>query len=110
MLNSRQWTAVLTGAALGVICIIGAGLRFGFAGNLLLIFALWYNRLLMGFTIGLADDIQISPGKGNHYLRGIILGLMISAAYFFTSGMTDWVSFLAGGVYGLIIEVVVERI
>lgn len=110
MLNLRQRTAVLTGAALGVICIIGAGLRFGFEGNLALIFALWYNRVLMGFLIGVSGDIQINTGNGNQYLRGIILGIFVSAAYFFTSGMTDWISFLAGGVYGLIIEVVVERI
>jgi len=109
MLNLRQRTAVLTGAALGVICIIGAGLRFGFTGNLAMIFALWYNRVVMGFLIGVSGDIQISTGKANHYLRGIILGLLVSAAYFFTSGMTDWVSFLAGGIYGLIIEIVVER-
>jgi hypothetical protein len=109
MLKSRLRTATLTGAALGVICIIGAGLRFGYEGNLTLIFALWYNRVLMGFLVGLSGDLQISTGKENQYLRGFILGLLVSAAYFFTSGMTDWVSFLAGGVYGLIIEVVIER-
>lgn len=110
MLNSRQRTAVLTGAALGVICIIGAGLRFGYEGNLALIFALWYNRVLMGFLIGLSGEFKITGGKSDQYLRGIILGMIVSAAYFFTSGMTDWISFLAGGVYGLIIEVVIERV
>lgn len=110
MLNSRTRTAVLTGAALGVICIIGAGMRFGFEGNLALIFGLWYNRVLMGILIGFSGGFQITSGKRDLYLRGIILGLIVSAAYFFTSGFSDWVSFLAGGVYGLIIEVVIERI
>jgi len=109
MLKKRLLLGVITGAILGVFCIIGGSVRLGWQGNQLLLFSLWYNRLLMGFFIGLAGDLVITDGKWNWALRGAALGLFISAAYFLTAGAVDWVSFLAGVIYGIIIEFVLDR-
>ncbi len=109
MFKKRLPLAMLSGAILGIFCIIGGSVRLGWQGNQLLLFGLWYNRLVMGVVIGLAGNLSLVKNKWNWLIRGIVLGLFVSAAYFFTSGGTDIVSFLAGVVYGIIIEFVLGR-
>lgn len=108
-MKRRLLIALGCGAVLGLFCILGASVRLGWNGNQLLIFSLWYNRLIMGLLIGLAGDLVIVQGKANWILRGAVLGLMVSAAYFLTAGAGDWVSFLAGVLYGMIIEFVLRQ-
>ena len=108
-MNKRLVLSVLSGSVLGIFCIIGASSRLGWQGNQLLIFALWYNRLVMGILIGLAGNFIIVQSDWNWVLRGAVLGLIVSGAYFLTSGASDWVSFVAGIVYGVIIEFVINR-
>lgn len=99
MINKKLKVSIITGALLGVICIIGGGIRMGYSGNELYLFALWYNRLIMGILIGLT---KMMPGaKG--LLKGGFLGLIVSLAFYLSTGMTDLVSFLAGIIYGVII-------
>lgn len=109
-MKKRLWIALGSGAGLGVICIIGASVRMGWSGNQLLILSLWYNRLVMGLMIGLAGGLTLVQGEFNWILRGAFLGLVVSAAYFLTAGGSDWVSFLAGVVYGVIIEYLLRRL
>jgi len=108
-MKKRLFIALGSGAVLGVFCILGASIRVGWSGNQLLIISLWYNRLVMGLLIGLAGDLKLLKGESNWILRGAFLGLMVSAAYFLTAGANDWVSFLAGVVYGMIIEYILRR-
>lgn len=105
----RIAVAILTGSILGVFCIIGASTRVGLPGNELFLFALWFNRFLMGIVIGISSDLKIIKTKGNVYLRGIILGLIISAAFFLSTGFRDIPSFFAGIIYGLIIDYVATK-
>ena len=108
-MNERGVVGVVSGGSLGIFCIIGASTRLGWNGNELLIFALWYNRLVLGVLIGLADNLVVIKRDWNWIVRGAGLGLLVSAAYFLTSGATDWISFLAGILYGIIIEYVLKR-
>ena len=108
-MNKRLLLGVISGAILGIFCIIGASTRLGWEGNQLLIFALWYNRLVLGLLIGLAGNLIIIKQDWNWILRGAGLGLIVSAAYFLTSGASDWVSFIAGVICGVIIEFVLKR-
>ena len=108
-INKRLALSIVSGAVLGIFCIIGGSVRLGWQGNQFLLFSLWYNRLVMGLLIGLAGNLIIVKRDWNWLLRGAILGLVVSAAYFFTSGAVDWVSFFAGVVYGIIIEYVLKR-
>lgn len=101
--------AILTGSILGILCIIGASQRIGFSGNELFIFALWYNRFLMGVVIGIASDFKIIKTKWNTLLRGGILGLIVTSAFFLSTGFRDIPSLFAGIVYGLIIDYVVTK-
>jgi len=101
--------AIITGSILGIFCIIGVSKRLGLPGNELFLFAIWYNRFLMGTVIGVASDLKIIKTKWNVLLRGGILGLMVTSAFFLSTGFRDVPSFFAGIVYGLIIDYVATK-
>ena len=103
-MNKRLGIGILMGAFLGIFCIFGVGLRIGFEGNLLFLFSMWYNRVVMGLVIGLAGGLQFIDSKYNVYVRGFVLGLLVTAAITFTSEFRDWPSFFAGLAYGVIID------
>ncbi len=105
----RILISTITGALLGVICIIGVGARVGFSGNYLFLFSMWYNRLLMGFVIGLSGKLRILKSNKNPYLRGILLGLLVTLAHSISTGFRDIPSFFAGIVYGIIIDYVATK-
>lgn len=109
MKTKRILISVIMGAVLGVLCIVGVGMRIGYSGNELFLFAMWYNRIVMGLMIGLAYDIKIIDSDKNFILRGLILGLIVSLAITFTSEFRDWPSLFAGIAYGLIIDFVATR-
>lgn len=100
-LTKRMKASSITGAALGIVCIIGALIRTGGGSGAGFLFALWYNRLLMGMVIGLMDDSTDMPRL---LIRGAMAGLLVSFAFYSAAGFGDAVSFLAGIVYGIIIE------
>ncbi|HCP15254.1 MAG TPA: hypothetical protein DIT32_05740 [Peptococcaceae bacterium] len=103
MFTKRMKASLLAGAVLGVFCIIGAAARSGYQSSAGFLFSLWYNRLLMGLVIGLALENQPLPKAMG---RGAFLGLIVSFAFYCSTGFTDVVSFLAGIAYGMIIEYV----
>ncbi|SDL33131.1 hypothetical protein [Halarsenatibacter silvermanii] len=104
-ISLRMKISVILGALLGLICILGAGFRFGFLGNSLHFLALWYNRFLMGVVIGMAT----SRKRRVALVRGALLGLIVSLAFYLTSGLEDHITFLVGGVYGIIIDYLSSR-
>lgn len=101
MLTKRIKICVVSGAVLGVFCIVGAYVRSGYQSEAYYLFALWYNRLLMGLLIGLAGG---NLGWPKVIGRGALFGLIVSFAFYSSIGFKDVVSFLAGIVYGIIIE------
>jgi hypothetical protein len=106
MFSRRLKVSLISGAILGIFCIIGALIRFDFQISTYLVFSLWYNRIIMGLVIGLALQPQkISKAIG----RGAFLGLLISFAYYSSTGFNDFVSFFAGIIYGMIIEYISYR-
>jgi len=94
-------TCIASGAVLGVFCIVGAFVRSGYQSEAYYLFALWYNRLLMGLLIGLAVG---NLGWPKVIGRGALFGLIVSFAFYSSTGFNDIVSFLAGILYGIIIE------
>lgn len=103
MFTKRMKVCIVTGAILGVICIIGASLRSGSQADAYFLFALWYNRLLLGLLIGMKGG---KPGWPKVIARGAFFGLIVSFAFYSSTGFNDVVSFLAGIVYGIIIETI----
>lgn len=103
----RVLVALAVGALLGVFCIVGVGLRVGFAGNAGFLFAIWYNRLLMGLLIGLAGQLTLLQArKANIVLRGLLLGTLVTLASSLSTDFRDLPSFFAGIAYGPIIDAV----
>ena len=100
-MNKRLIIGLSTGAILGVFCIIGANLRYGGELSNLYLFSFWFNRLIMGLVIGLLP-VWEKPWKFS--LRGLLMGLFVSFAFYSATDFQDLTGFLAGGVYGIIME------
>lgn len=106
MISKRMITTLITGAILGIFCVIGANLRFGGELSSLYIFAFWFNRLLMGFVFGLFIS---DKNWKTRLLRGVLVGLFVSFAFYSATEFKDFTGFLVGGVYGVIIEFVAYK-
>lgn len=100
-MNKRLKEGLIGGALLGILCVIGAYLRSGFTATPNFVFSLWYNRVLLGLVIGAPWP---TLDRKQSLLRGASLGLLISFAFYTSSGFKDPFSFLAGIVYGVILE------
>lgn len=92
---------IIMGIILGIFCIIGASIRSNFQSDTAFLFSLWYNRLVMGIMIGFTSRLNNLPKSLG---RGAILGLIVSFAFYSSVGFQDVISFLAGIIYGVIIE------
>ncbi len=100
-ITKRMLVCVTAGALLGVVCILGAQVRSGFTHEFSYLFSFWFNRFLMGIVIGFA------PGTLTTFQavgRGAVLGLMVSFAFYSSTGFSDGIGFGVGPVYGIIIE------
>jgi uncharacterized membrane protein len=100
-MNRRLKEALIGGALLGIICVVGAYVRSGSSASPGFVFSLWYNRVIIGLAVG-------APWKATRrtkaLLRGAILGLAVSFAFYSSTGFQDHISFVAGIVYGVILE------
>lgn len=99
--------ALIGGALLGLVCVVGAYVRSGYTATPAYIFSLWYNRLIMGLIVGAPWK---AVDKSRALLRGALLGLLVSFAFYSSTGFEDHVSFAAGIVYGLILEAWLSRV
>ncbi len=100
-MNKRLKEALIGGALLGIICVVGAYLRSGSSASPGLIFSLWYNRVIIGLAVGAPWK---TTSRSKALLRGAILGLLVSFAFYSSTGFTDHISFVAGIVYGVVLE------
>ena len=113
MNRKRLGIAILTGALLGIFCIIGVGARIpgGYLANIIFLIGMWYNRVIMGLVIGLSDEILIIKGENNRMwanaiIRGLLFGILVSVAIFLSTEFRDIPSLFAGIAYGIIIDLV----
>lgn len=105
-MSKRLKLGLVAGAILGVFCVIGAYIRSSGTADVTFVFALWYNRVIIGLVIG-APWIEVN--RKTSLIRGGILGLLVSFAFYATTGFQDPVSFVTGSVYGVIIEEYFQR-
>lgn len=109
----RIGIATLSGALLGILCIIGVGARIpgGYLPNMVFLIGMWYNRVIMGMLIGFAGDVNLFASASenrlaNAALRGLIFGILVSSAIFLSTEFRDLLSLFAGFAYGPIIDLV----
>jgi hypothetical protein len=102
-MNKRVLYGLILGALLGVVCIVGAQLRMPGQLSSAYLFSFWYNRVLIGLVIGLfSKPKSLRIGL----LRGLVLGAFVSFAFYSATEFLDITGFIAGLVYGVIIECV----
>ncbi|MBS3795369.1 MAG: hypothetical protein KGY80_10750 [Candidatus Thorarchaeota archaeon] len=111
--KKRMGASILAGALLGVLCIIGVGSRLagGYIANAVFLFGMWYNRVIMGILIGFAGEVNLLGEDdqnqfANAAVRGLIFGIIVSFAIFFSSELRDLPSLFAGFAYGPIIDII----
>ena len=100
-MTRRLKEALIAGALLGIVCVVGAYIRSGSSASTTFVFSLWYNRVIIGLVVGAPWK---STTRTKALLRGAVLGLVVSFAFYSTTGFQDPISFAAGIVYGAIIE------
>lgn len=101
IMTKRMKEALIGGALLGIVCVIGAYVRSGSTASPEFVFSLWYNRVILGLVVG-APWVKSIRGKA--LLRGALLGLLVSFAFYSSTGFKDPVSFVAWILYGVILE------
>lgn len=106
--DKRLFISITTGIFLGIFCVIGIGLRLGFDDNSVFLASAWFNRLIMGILIGLSGHIIFSK-KYNTLIRGIFFGSLTSFAWFLSTAFRDPLGFVAGIIYGIIIDHIATR-
>jgi hypothetical protein len=109
----RIGISTLTGAILGVVCILGAVQRIpgNFSDNLAYLMGIWAMRVILGIVIGLAGDIVILKGEQwqpwvNAAIRGILFGLIFSVAILLIDPFKDYSTFAAGIAYGPVADII----
>ena len=100
-MNRRMKTALIGGALLGIVCVVGAYARSGFTASPVFVFSLWYNRVIIGLAVGAPWKVT---RRSNALLRGALLGLLVSFAFYSATGFQDHISFVAGILCGVILE------
>lgn len=100
-MDNRMIKALIGGALLGLICVAGAYIRSGLTASPEFVFSLWYNRVIIGLIVGAPWPAKT---RSKALLRGAILGLLISFAFYSSTGFQDHISFAAGILYGVILE------
>lgn len=100
-MTKRLKEALIGGALLGIVCVVGAYIRSGSSATPGFVFALWYNRVIIGLAVGAPWK---ATSRGKALLRGALLGLTVSFAFYSATGFQDHISFIAGIVYGVLLE------
>ena len=97
---------LIVGALLGVVCIVGASLRSPEPLSIIYLGSFWFNRVMMGMFFVFIPEISHQPLK---IVRGIMLGLLISLMFYSATDFNDFMGFIAGAGYGIILEYVVAK-
>ena len=101
--------SLITGAILGVFCIVGITYRMGYSGNELFILSTWINRVIIGLVIGFAPTQGIQDSLAKIVGRGALLGFIISGSFYIATNFYDTPGFLMGIVYGIITDYIATR-
>lgn len=106
MNTKRIIIAMAIGVVCGIFCAYGAVWKYPGQFGTLMVASIIYNRALLGFVIGLADNIKAHP-----IVRGAILGAIVSMAMAIPSGISGVLTLAAFGiVYGIITDFVATKL
>ena len=100
----RLIISLIIGALSGLFCIFWTYLEMSsFKTTLQYLLTLFYNRLLIGFTVAISESLKIiNRDPQNSILRGAIIGAIISVALYIQTGSLSFIP--AGIVFGVIAD------
>lgn len=102
-MHKRVLVGIISGAILGVVCIIGASLRSSEPLGTIYLLAFWYNRVLIGLVVGLISKNTLKL----RVAHGAFFGTLVSFAFYSATSFADVVGFIAGIIYGVIIALAI---
>ena len=102
-MHKRVLIGIISGALLGVVCILGATLRSSETLVTNYLFAFWYNRVIIGLVVGLISRNALKL----RIFHGAVFGTLVSFAFYSSTNYSDLMGFIAGIVYGVIIALVI---
>ncbi len=103
----RLSISLLLGLAFGLFCAWGtANMQVpGLVVTNLVLLSIIYNRILIGFFIGIVEDAcLIKCGWLNSVIRGSLMGAIISLAIALPGGLSALPFLVFGAAYGLVID------
>jgi hypothetical protein len=106
----RVGIALIVAALFGILCAYGTSTLEieGFEITLPYLLKIFYARLLIGFFVGIADNITPLQGKyTNAVLRGAVFGVLTTIVIAFYGGGEIFIAF--GIIYGIVTDVVATR-
>jgi len=93
-MDRRSVIGLVSGAVLGIFCILGVYFRMGARIDGLFLLATWLNRVIMGMMIGFFTPV--SKKIMTSALRGAALGLIVSLSFYIATEFLDLAGFIAG--------------
>jgi flagellar biosynthesis protein FliR len=102
-MHNRVLVGIISGAVLGVICILGANLRSSEPLGTVYLLSFWYNRVLIGLVVGLISKNTLKL----RIFHGAVFGTMVSFGFYSATDFQDVVGFIAGIVYGVLIALAI---
>lgn len=105
-MKKRMKVALIGGVLLGIVCVIGAYIRSDFTASPVFVFSLWYNRVIIGLAVGAPWE---ETDRSKALIRGGLLGLLVSFTFYSSTGFEDHLSFVAGILYGVMLEAWLSR-
>jgi hypothetical protein len=109
---NRMISALILGAIFGLFCAWATSTAPIPKEWLTLEFLIyiWYNRLILGFVIGFAENINFIKSRySNAIIRGAIIGTIISVILVIIPGLAAISYLFAGTIYGIIIDVIATK-
>lgn len=102
-MHKRVLVGIISGAVLGVVCIIGASLRSTEQLETIYLFSFWFNRVLIGLVVGLISKNTLKL----RIIHGAMFGTLVSFGFYSATNFADVVGFIAGIVYGVLIALAI---
>jgi len=101
----RLMICLIFGALAGLYCAFATA-AFNRASLEYLIY-IWYNRLILGFVISIADKITIIKNKrGNSIIRGAVIGGLLSIIVVIIPGLAAISYLFVGILFGALIDLI----
>jgi len=101
----RTVISTILGAIAGILCILAGTYLGGVQHTFLTAFGALYNRVLIGFFIGIAAF------KINYLIRGAIIGTILGVNWAVTLKPENYIGFMVFSlIYGLLIDFLTTKV